>query len=146
LLVNDLESLAFHKRLRRMFGKASGYPCVDCGKDARDWSHTTGTERWDVENYRPRCRSCHMRYDWETGARSMDEGQRKMRQDIMNRVRPKDLRGERSGRAVLNEDEVRAIRARYAEGGISQAELGEQYGVTQVMISLIVRRKSWKHI
>jgi hypothetical protein len=43
--MNDLESLAFHKRLRQMFDKANNYPCVDYGKDARDWSHTTGTEQ-----------------------------------------------------------------------------------------------------
>lgn len=51
--------------------------------------------------------------------------------------------GERNGRAKLTEDNVRAIRRRYAGGGISQRALGEEYGVCQVVVSDIIRQKLW---
>jgi len=55
-------------------------------------------------------------------------------------------RGETHGRALLTDDDVRAIRDQYAQGGISQAALGAAYGVDQRTVSLIVLGKGWKHI
>lgn len=55
--------LTLHKRLHRKFGKASGFPCVDCGNKARDWSNETGRYSFDLKDYRPRCRSCHVKLD-----------------------------------------------------------------------------------
>jgi hypothetical protein len=54
----------------------------------------------------------------------------------------------RGGRnpAKLTEVQVRAIRERYAVGDISQAALGEEYGVTRMAVSAIVSRRSWKHV
>lgn len=46
----------------------------------------------------------------------------------------------------LTDDQVREIRARYAAGGISQAKLAAEYGVTQHPIWAIVNRKQWKHV
>ena len=53
--------------------------------------------------------------------------------------------GENHGVAKLTEIKVLSIRALYAEG-ISQTALGRIYGMSQTMISLIVRRKNWRHI
>lgn len=53
-------------------------------------------------------------------------------------------RGDRNNRANLTEDQVRAIRA--AAGTMSQMALAEQYKTTQTNISLILRRKHWKHL
>ena len=44
----------------------------------------------------------------------------------------------------LDMEAARAIRKRYAQGGISQRKLGELYGVTQSQISLVVNYKVWK--
>ena len=61
-------------------------------------------------------------------------------------------RGERNSRARLTEDDVLSIRRRYSEGGgsnnggISQRELGEEYGVGKANVGRITRRTSWKHI
>ena len=54
-----------HQRLRRARGKASDAgPCIDCGKEAYDWSQVHGTDGLDIYNdYVPRCRSCHLAYD-----------------------------------------------------------------------------------
>ena len=52
--------------------------------------------------------------------------------------------GERK-RHVLTEMGVRAIRARFAAGERQQA-LAAEYGVTQMTISHLVRRETWKHV
>jgi len=54
-------------------------------------------------------------------------------------------RGERARRAALTADKVRDIRKRYALGETQQS-LADEYGVSQVAISVVVRRKSWAHI
>jgi hypothetical protein len=46
----------------------------------------------------------------------------------------------------LNEDAVRAIRDKYAAGGITQMELSRQYGVVQPVISQVIRREIWRHV
>ena len=139
------EYIAIHDRVRQMRGSANSYTCVDCSDPALDWAHITGTDQSDPTNYEPRCRSCHMRYDWATGARVMDDDQRQMRQEIMQRVRYEPV-GVANGNAKLTDDDVREIRFRYAAGGVSQSALGQEYGVTQPMIGYIVRRELWKHI
>jgi len=48
-----------------------------------------------------------------------------------------------SARRPLNHEKANMIRKLYAFGGISQAKLGEVFGVTQVMIGRIVRGVSW---
>lgn len=55
-------------------------------------------------------------------------------------------RGEKNASSKLTEGQVLAIRKRFAEGGILQRELAEQFNVTQVMISRIILRAAWKHI
>jgi hypothetical protein len=55
--------LALHKRLYKKYGKASEFDCVDCPKKAADWSNETGDYTDDVKDYRPRCRSCHLKLD-----------------------------------------------------------------------------------
>lgn len=61
------------------------------------------------------------------------------------RIYPERLgRGEDNGFAKLTWDNVRAMRTRYAKGGISQTTLGHMYGVSQDTVSLIVRNKRWR--
>lgn len=48
--------------------------------------------------------------------------------------------------AVLDEQKVRDIRRLYAAGGTTMRELGEEHGVSNVVIHNVVRRKSWKHV
>jgi hypothetical protein len=52
--------LTLHRRLHRTIGKASEFPCRDCGKQAFDWSNETGNYTDKIEDYVPRCRSCHI--------------------------------------------------------------------------------------
>jgi predicted transcriptional regulator len=41
---------------------------------------------------------------------------------------------------------VLEIRSRYAAGGISQAALAREYGVSQPKINYVVNRKTWRHV
>jgi plasmid maintenance system antidote protein VapI len=41
---------------------------------------------------------------------------------------------------------VRAIRQRYAVGGISQYALAAEFGVNVANINMIVNRKAWAHV
>lgn len=53
---------------------------------------------------------------------------------------------EKNPRAILSVEAVRDIRRRYAEGGISQRQLANEYGVVQVQISRVVRGVSWPDV
>lgn len=53
--------------------------------------------------------------------------------------------GSASGMSKLTEDDVREIR-RLLRQGLSQAAVGERYGVTQATISSIYLRKTWQHV
>lgn len=53
--------------------------------------------------------------------------------------------GEKNGRAVLTEQQVREIRTRYAAGGVFQRELGEEYGVSTATISHVISGRNWKY-
>ena len=54
--------------------------------------------------------------------------------------------GSKNGSAKLNEQQVSEILALYATGDYHQKVLGERYGVSQRMISLITRREKWQHV
>ena len=53
-----------------------------------------------------------------------------------------ELVGSRHGRAKLNAKQVLAIRA----STVSGKDLAAHYGVSDVLISLVRRRKCWRHI
>lgn len=54
------------------------------------------------------------------------------------------LLGSRNGAAKLTEDEVRQIRRSYP--GSTQAALATRFGISQRMVSLIVRQEKWTHV
>ncbi len=53
------------------------------------------------------------------------------------------IRGTRHPKAVLNEDSVREIRARYRSGGVSERGLAAEYGVGRQTITRVLKRTSW---
>ena len=71
-----------HHRLTYWKGKASEHDCVDCGKQAKEWSYKGGapdeiTQPWTfphgaptivrfsnlLDYYEARCKSCHIKFD-----------------------------------------------------------------------------------
>ena len=57
-----------------------------------------------------------------------------------------DNKGTKNVNSKLSEKEVIEIRRLYATGDYYQGALGKIFGVTQRLISYIVRRKNWVHI
>lgn len=55
-------------------------------------------------------------------------------------------RGEDVAISKLTADEVRVIRERYASGAESQQRIADEYGVSQPVVSAIIRRKTWRHV
>lgn len=64
--------------------------------------------------------------------------------DKMSRGRAISLAGKANGMAKLTEIEVAAIRSMYEDGGITQRELGEMYGVNPSTVGRIVRYEIWQ--
>ena len=60
---NNPNKLTIHKRIHRKFGKAADFLCINCGKKARDWSSENGKYSNHIKEYKPRCRSCHVKKD-----------------------------------------------------------------------------------
>ena len=52
--------------------------------------------------------------------------------------------GERNHNHKLTDAQVVSIRARYAQGSISQKQLGSEYGVSETTIHVIVTGKGWR--
>ena len=55
-------------------------------------------------------------------------------------------KGEEHGQAKLSKKDVLEIRNIYKNGNISQRPLAKMFNVSQMLVSLIVRKLSWKHI
>lgn len=76
---DDVGYHAVHRRLKHSRGRAADHPCIDCGQQACDWSYNYSAvdERvWnnlpfsvDMEDYSPRCKSCHVKQDETFGNR-----------------------------------------------------------------------------
>lgn len=54
--------------------------------------------------------------------------------------------GEKHGLSKLTDKQAVEIRKLYATGKFSQSKLGEQFGVSQTIIYLLVNRKTWRHV
>jgi hypothetical protein len=59
--------------------------------------------------------------------------------------KPSPNKGEKNGNAILNQEKVIKIRTMF-KNGIRQCEIVKEFGINKVLVSSIVRNKSWKHI
>jgi len=55
-------------------------------------------------------------------------------------------RGSRHGASKLTEADVRAIRQRFFDGGETFRVLADAFGVSPQTISLILHRRTWRHV
>lgn len=63
-----------------------------------------------------------------------------------SRIYPERLaRGENHGRAKLNDEKVREV-FRLTRLGRSQRSIARLFGVDKLVISLVIRRKTWRHV
>lgn len=117
------EYKAIHYQLARQRGRATLMSCVDCGLPAKDWSHIHNTDSKDLQNYDPRCRSCHIKYDNKTMCY-----------------------GSKNGRSVLTEELVREAREIYSTGEYTSKEVAGLFGVAPSTMWLILRGRTWTHV
>lgn len=54
--------------------------------------------------------------------------------------------GEKQNRHILSGDEVLALRERYKRGGVSQAQLARERGVSKACINHAIAGINWKHL
>lgn len=59
------------------------------------------------------------------------------------RRRTRPLRGEENSQSKLTWDEVREIRIRYSNGGVTIRQLSQDYGVSPGTIGFIIDNKTW---
>lgn len=109
----------WHHRVTKARGPARDYPCVDCGRPAKDWS-TVNSATDDVQaRFQPRCRKCHRRYDGGIG--------------------------ESNPRAKLTDEKVRQLRARRADGW-TYRQLAAEFGISDVSAWAAVNGTTWAHV
>ena len=123
---------AIHDRIRKYRGKAAGYKCVDdCGEWAFDWSHIAGTDPNNFDNYEPRCRSCHKKYDMT---------------DVTRTRIGLAMQGVKNPNAKLDDVEIKVIRELYATGEYTQRNIADAYGISQRLVWNIICGKAWRHV
>jgi hypothetical protein len=66
--------------------------------------------------------------------------------DCIEKGRKRSARGEQIAQHILNEDDVREIRALYESGEHRQDALALRFGVSRRAISAIVTGQTWKHV
>lgn len=73
----EVTYIGMHKRVVREKGPACTHKCVDCDKQAKDWSYNNNGSKkryaenngktieysLDANDYDPRCRACHLKFD-----------------------------------------------------------------------------------
>lgn len=66
--------------------------------------------------------------------------------DKIKKGRMADTKGQKNGRAILSEDEVRRMRKMYLTGKYSQVELGKFFGIKKSMANRVITKVAWKHV
>jgi hypothetical protein len=66
--------------------------------------------------------------------------------DMMQKGRGRQPIGENAANSKLTEDEVRKIREVYTSGETCWAKLGRMFGTSAENVSIIVQRKTWRHV
>ena len=92
------------------------------------------------------CRRAHL-YEGDAAKNAADRDRHGRTARGKDRTRPeRRARGEQSGMSKLTDRAVSTIRTLYATGDWRQVDLAERFRVTQVTISLVTRRKIWRHV
>jgi hypothetical protein len=128
---DNVTKRTWHLRVEDARGKANKYMCIDCGKQAQDWTQKTDTDGRDIYgHYDPRCKKCHWRYDEHL--------------HVIGPGGPSLVHGEQNGASKLTEDDVREIRELLKSKQLTQWQIASIYGVKQMAISNIHTGKTWK--
>ncbi|MFJ8153985.1 endonuclease domain-containing protein [Streptomyces sp. NPDC094468] len=126
-----------------------GHPCTTGRRLAVDHCHVSGRVRGllcvkcnqDLGSYEA-VRSAATQYlaEYGTGNPHISHGAALEAERRIPRV------GNAIGNARFSEEVVRALRDRYAAGGVTQRELAREYGVSQNAVGQVLRRVTWAHV
>lgn len=61
-------------------------------------------------------------------------------------ARERQVRGTRSSKAKLTEDQVRQMRALYATGAVRKVDLAAQFGIGFSTVRQVLNRQTWRHV
>jgi transposase-like protein len=82
-----------HRRVRKNKGKAKEQSCVDCNCPAFDWSQRKETDGSSDEHFEPRCRHCHLSYDFTSErAHALQQARQKSGYSEETRAKMRDSR------------------------------------------------------
>lgn len=121
-------------RKRRQTWLDANGPCVDCGSDVNlEVDHVDRSTKVD-----------HKVWSWSQARRDVELAKCLVRCARCHEAKTTANR-DRVSAAVITIEQADIIRARYAEGGITQAELGRRYGIGASAVSKIVLGQCWSH-
>lgn len=126
-----------HWAVRKAYGSASDYSCIECDSPAKEWSWEHNTDPAEYNNYWPMCLSCHRIYDMTDQKCANISAAR-----IGLNMGHANTQGSKHGKSKLVELDVLAIRSSKAK----RSDLALAYGVSKNTIDNIIRRESWRHI
>lgn len=66
LVVGSREYNRIHDEVRRTYGLASEWDCIQCEEPAFHWAWQHGEDPRDYHSYEPMCVPCHFEYDGNT--------------------------------------------------------------------------------
>jgi hypothetical protein len=126
-----------HALVRKLYGPAIEYICIQCSCSAQVWAWQHGEDPSLPSSYQPMCVWCHRYYD----------NTQQWRENIsLGQIGNNKGQGINNGSAKLSEKDVLEIRSLYSTGNFSQTNLANIYDVNQSRISSIVTRRTWRHI
>lgn len=128
-----------HQWIIYHFGKANKCENKDCKKIGKRFEYAlinNKTYERKIENYIMLCSQCHRKYDW-------DNGQFQKQKSIFREAGVKN--GSKNGKVMckFTMAEANKIRKEYNLGA-KQRELARKYKVSQSLISLMVKNKTYK--
>lgn len=119
---DNLSRGGIHSRIWRAKGKPSGCAhreTAECTSERYEWTLVRDAKPTDPDSYISLCKPCRLAYIGHTGGGH--------------------------ARAKLTDEQAAEIRQRYA-GGMRQVALAAEYGVSQAVVSEVVRGKSYKTV
>lgn len=131
-----------HANVRAARGKASMQDCIDCGKFALDWSHRHDTDPSDPNNYDPRCRSCHNKYDGPRGGAKIGNNNAYGNQNRLGHTNTAEHNAKLSQTRIdkygIPDEIIVCVRAMHASG-MSQRYIANHFNISTATVGRIVR-------
>jgi len=125
-----------------------GYPLVHAGGVGSELAHRIAwtLTHGPIPSGLKVCHTCDVRHCINPAHLFLGTQRDNMRDCKQKGRWPVRPRGGDNHKAKVSEADVRAIRCVYAAKLKTQAEIAGDYGVTQAVVSKIVRRDTWKHL